>query len=94
MPKEPHAYIPAPSIGHELGVMFGFIGVMIVCSVIYGLLWQKANKTSQRKEVERIEKLRASGLLDREKEKERSGQFREGTGGEEVVGGDGFCGVR
>jgi hypothetical protein len=25
-------YVPAPSVGHEIGIMFGFIGLMIVCT--------------------------------------------------------------
>jgi hypothetical protein len=44
---------------------------MVFCSVIYGIVWQKANKRSQEREVNRIEKLRSSGLLSREKEGKR-----------------------
>ncbi|PSN65935.1 hypothetical protein BS50DRAFT_574424, partial [Corynespora cassiicola Philippines] len=67
--KEPvRAYHPPPSVGHEMGVMFGFIGFMLLCSVVYVAVWQTANKRSQRREAERIERLRASGLLRREKE--------------------------
>ena len=36
---------------------------MLLSSLIYGILWHKANKKSQQKEVDRIGKLRASGLL-------------------------------
>jgi hypothetical protein len=42
---------------------------MILCSLIYGIMWQKGNKRSQLKEAARIEKLRASGLLRREQER-------------------------
>ncbi|KAF2681558.1 hypothetical protein K458DRAFT_391940 [Lentithecium fluviatile CBS 122367] len=59
-------YKPPPSIGHEMGVMFGFIVFMLVCSLIYGVVWQNGNKGSQLKETARIEKLRASGLLRRD----------------------------
>jgi hypothetical protein len=44
---------------------------MIFCSLIYGIMWQKGNKRNQLKEAARIEKLRSSGLLRREKERER-----------------------
>ena len=87
-------YVPPPSVGHEIGVMFGFLGMhvslrlddtksrlgclyvltmpafMVVCSLIYGIMWQKGNKRSQLKEAARIEKLRASGLLRGEKDRE------------------------
>jgi hypothetical protein len=42
---------------------------MILCSLIYGIMWQKGNKRSQLKEAVRIEKLRASGLLRGEHER-------------------------
>ncbi|KAF2736030.1 hypothetical protein EJ04DRAFT_562799 [Polyplosphaeria fusca] len=63
-----HPYRPPPSVGHEIGVMFGFIGFMLLCMVAYGVAWNIGNKKSQKKEADRIEKLRASGLLRREKE--------------------------
>jgi len=56
-------YIPPPSVGHEIGVIFGFIAFMLLCMIAYGFIWQIGNKRSQRKEAERIEALRASGLL-------------------------------
>ncbi|OCK80726.1 hypothetical protein K432DRAFT_425536 [Lepidopterella palustris CBS 459.81] len=56
-------YIPPPSTGHEIGVMFGFIGFMLLCTLAYGFVWQISNKRSQQKEADRIDALRASGLL-------------------------------
>jgi len=60
-PKKP--YVPPPSIGHEIGVIFGFIAFMLLCMITYGFVWQVGNKRSQLKEAKRIEALRASGLL-------------------------------
>lgn len=37
-PKIP--FHPAPSIGHEIGVMFGFIGFFVVAMGVYYVLWQ------------------------------------------------------
>jgi len=36
---------------------------MLLCMIAYGFIWQMGNKRSQHKEAERIEALRASGLL-------------------------------
>jgi hypothetical protein len=33
-------YTPPPSVAHELGVMFGFIGLMIVVMGTYWVVWQ------------------------------------------------------
>jgi len=46
------------------------IAFMIVCSLVYGVVWQKGNKRSQLKEAARIEKLRASGLLRGKQERD------------------------
>ncbi|PNS19206.1 hypothetical protein CAC42_2383 [Sphaceloma murrayae] len=70
-----HGYVAEPSIGHEMGVMFGFIGAMVLSMILYGVAWQMGNKRSARKEAERIDALRASGWL---KEKEdRAGHHTE-----------------
>lgn len=45
-------------------------GFMIICCLVYGVFWQKANTRCQAKEAARIERLRASGLLRGEKERE------------------------
>lgn len=60
-------FVPMPSLGHELGVMFGFFGLMAICMTAYGIAWQFGNKRSQRKEAERVEQLRNAGLLKEEK---------------------------
>ena len=33
-------YVPIPSLGHELGVMFGFIAFMFICAIVYYFSWQ------------------------------------------------------
>ncbi|KAF2112963.1 hypothetical protein BDV96DRAFT_648585 [Lophiotrema nucula] len=61
-------YTPPPSVGHEIGVMFGFLGFMALCMIAYGVAWNISNKKIQKKEADRIEKLKASGLLRGEKD--------------------------
>ncbi|KAF2259262.1 hypothetical protein CC78DRAFT_537198 [Lojkania enalia] len=68
MAEDSKTYVPPPSVGHEIGVLFGFLGFMLVCMVIYGVVWTIGNKRSQRREAERVERLKASGLLRGEKE--------------------------
>ncbi|KAF2011346.1 hypothetical protein BU24DRAFT_466062 [Aaosphaeria arxii CBS 175.79] len=63
-------YHPPPSVGHEVGVIFGFIGFMLLCITLYGLGWQVANRRSQANERARIERLRSSGLLEHAGEKD------------------------
>ncbi|KAF2190040.1 hypothetical protein K469DRAFT_699615 [Zopfia rhizophila CBS 207.26] len=66
--KEPtKPYIGPPSTGHEIGIMFGFLAFMVICMLLYGVIWQVGNKRSQKKEADRIQQLRASGLLKDEK---------------------------
>ncbi|KAK8172089.1 hypothetical protein BKA80DRAFT_306702 [Phyllosticta citrichinensis] len=67
-------YVPAPSTRHELGILFGFLGLMIVCMSVYGLAWNFGNRRSLQKEADRIAALRASGHLN------EVGKSRLGTG--------------
>ncbi|KAB2576459.1 hypothetical protein BFW01_g10490 [Lasiodiplodia theobromae] len=60
-------YVPMPSLGHELGILFGFLALMLVCMLSYGVMWQVGNRRSLRKEEERIAALRAAGHLKDEK---------------------------
>ncbi|KAI9848929.1 MAG: hypothetical protein M1830_001041 [Pleopsidium flavum] len=55
-------YVPPPSIGHEIGVMFGFIGLMISAMGLYLVLWQLGQKRSARKEAERRQELSSRGF--------------------------------
>ncbi|KAK7530730.1 uncharacterized protein J3D65DRAFT_639357 [Phyllosticta citribraziliensis] len=65
-------YVPAPSTRHELGILFGFLGLMIVCMSVYAVAWNVGNRRSLQKEADRVAALRASGHLD-EIEKSRLG---------------------
>ncbi|MCJ1388198.1 hypothetical protein MMC18_001043 [Xylographa bjoerkii] len=60
-------YTPPPSIGHEIGVMFGFGGIMVVAMCVYMLLWRAGQKRSARKEQERCAALAAKGIYADEK---------------------------
>lgn len=33
-------YHPAPSLGHELGIMFGFMAIFVVSMGVYLVLWR------------------------------------------------------
>ncbi|KAF2252318.1 hypothetical protein BU26DRAFT_516982 [Trematosphaeria pertusa] len=57
-----------PWTWHDIGVMFCFLGFMLVCSVVFGFFWQSVNGRCRRRGADRIEQLRASGLLRGEKE--------------------------
>ncbi|KAI9709452.1 MAG: hypothetical protein M1820_003212 [Bogoriella megaspora] len=72
-------YVPAPSIGHELGIMFGFIAAMLLSMFLYTIIWQMGNKRSVRKEAERVEALRKAGYMD-VKRNDRNGEVRAGMG--------------
>jgi len=65
-PEDKANYVPPPSVGHEIGVMFGFIGVFIVAMVVYGVLFQMYNKRGQKKEIERVRLVRSkeAGYMD------------------------------
>ncbi|OJD29755.1 uncharacterized protein BKCO1_7300020 [Diplodia corticola] len=69
-------YVPMPSLGHELGIIFGFLALMLICMCAYGFAWQIGNRRSLRKEEERIAALRASGHLKDEKSSAESGGVR------------------
>ncbi len=31
---------PGPSLGHELGIMFGFIALFVLATLVYYVMWQ------------------------------------------------------
>jgi hypothetical protein len=51
-------YVPPPSTGHELGIMFGFIGLMLVVLVSYAVLFGMQNKRALAREEERVRTIR------------------------------------
>ncbi|KAF2104937.1 hypothetical protein NA57DRAFT_71136 [Rhizodiscina lignyota] len=56
-------YVPPPSTGHEIGVMFGFIGAMILSMVLYGVVWQRVTKRNAEKERRRVAAFNEKGWL-------------------------------
>ena len=34
-------YHPAPSLGHELGIMFGFMAIFVISMGLYLVLWKR-----------------------------------------------------
>ncbi|KAF1985877.1 hypothetical protein K402DRAFT_464183 [Aulographum hederae CBS 113979] len=58
-------YVPPPSIGHEIGVMFAGFGSMFVGSLLFWIWWNIALKREDAAEKKRVEGLRARGLLDK-----------------------------
>ncbi|KAK8189147.1 hypothetical protein HDK77DRAFT_266077 [Phyllosticta capitalensis] len=56
-------FVPAPSTRHEIGILFGFLGLMIVCMSVYAVAWNIGNRRSLQREADRVAALRASGHL-------------------------------
>ncbi|OJD12857.1 hypothetical protein AJ78_06607 [Emergomyces pasteurianus Ep9510] len=55
----PIPYTPVPSIGAELGIMFGFIMLSLVTMLLYWYFWQAAQKRNAAIEAARREALTA-----------------------------------
>ncbi|KAF2457418.1 hypothetical protein BDY21DRAFT_343785 [Lineolata rhizophorae] len=60
---EESQYVPYPSLGHEFGILFGFVGAFIVFTVLFYLWWLTFLKREESKERTRVEDLRSRGLL-------------------------------
>lgn len=39
-------YTPMPSLGHELGIMFGFIVACLLSMLIYFVFWQGTSEST------------------------------------------------
>ena len=39
-PAESPKFVPGPGVGHELGVMFGFMAIMVLSMVMYLVFWK------------------------------------------------------
>ncbi|OJD30504.1 uncharacterized protein BKCO1_5900075 [Diplodia corticola] len=61
--EEGIGYVPAPSIGHEIGVMFGGIGAMILGMLLFLAWWRIHLKHEEARERKRVDDLRQRGLL-------------------------------
>ncbi|KAF2240605.1 hypothetical protein BU26DRAFT_525836 [Trematosphaeria pertusa] len=57
-------YHPPPSIGHEIGVMFGGIGAMVVGALLFYVWWHFSLARELKKEEDRVRGLRERGLFD------------------------------
>ncbi|KAF1810775.1 hypothetical protein P152DRAFT_460064 [Eremomyces bilateralis CBS 781.70] len=63
-PEELEAkFVPIPSVGHEMGIMFGFIGLMLIGVTGFWVWWTFRLKREDTHERARVEDLRARGLL-------------------------------
>lgn len=60
-------YHAGPGVGHEIGVMLGFMGAMVLGVTLYVIWFQIKNKKLQRKDEERLRMLRSQGLIAEEK---------------------------
>ncbi|MCJ1265312.1 hypothetical protein MMC22_005188 [Lobaria immixta] len=56
------AFHPAPSVGHELGVMFGFMAVFVVAMAVYLAFFKANNRRSEAREIARREELAQKGF--------------------------------
>ncbi|KAF2102210.1 hypothetical protein NA57DRAFT_73641 [Rhizodiscina lignyota] len=54
-------YNPPPSVGHEIGVMFGGIAAFLISSILFWVWWNWAQKREDRIERERVEAFRQAG---------------------------------
>jgi len=57
-------YVPPPSVGHEIGVMFGFIGLILVVFVGYTIGYKIYYRRLAKTDAERTRALKAQGLMD------------------------------
>ncbi|KAJ5102099.1 hypothetical protein NUU61_004321 [Penicillium alfredii] len=53
MPENYPPYTPMPSLGHELGIMFGFIGICLATMAVYTLFWRAAQHRAQAQDLAR-----------------------------------------
>ncbi|EER42003.1 predicted protein [Histoplasma capsulatum H143] len=68
----PIPFTPVPSMGQELGIMFGFIFLSIVTMLVYWYFWQAAQRRNAAIEIARREALTAQERLRRsEKQREQ-----------------------
>lgn len=73
------------TIGHEMGIMFGFIGLMLLATVCFAFFWIKKNKRQARIEKERQDVLRQAGWgIDGWKRNEK-GDYKSGGVDEQRV---------
>lgn len=71
------------TMGHEMGVMFGFIALFIIVTVAFAIFWVGKNKRQARAEHERQEALRQAGW-GLSGWKNTNGEYRDKAGAEGV----------
>ncbi|KAK8183508.1 hypothetical protein HDK77DRAFT_484038 [Phyllosticta capitalensis] len=69
-----HRFVDHPSIGHELGVMFAGIVVMLLSMGLFWIWWGINLKREQKLEAKRIEGLRQRGILKEQLPQSSSGE--------------------
>ncbi|KAK8152224.1 hypothetical protein IWX90DRAFT_490187 [Phyllosticta citrichinensis] len=58
-----HRFVDYPSLGHELGVMFGGMAAMVLSMGLFWIWWGINLKRENKLEAKRIEGLRQRGIL-------------------------------
>ncbi|KAA8648223.1 uncharacterized protein ATNIH1004_004106 [Aspergillus tanneri] len=61
LPKNIPPYTPMSSLGHELGILFGFLAACFVVIAVYIVLWREGKTVIERREEQR-ERLRKEQL--------------------------------
>ncbi|PKX99448.1 uncharacterized protein P174DRAFT_437908 [Aspergillus novofumigatus IBT 16806] len=52
-PNNTPPYTPMPSLGHELGVMFGFIVACLLIMAVYIYFWRAADRRDKQRDKDR-----------------------------------------
>ncbi|KAF2739565.1 hypothetical protein EJ04DRAFT_559903 [Polyplosphaeria fusca] len=80
-------YHPPPSVGHEIGVMFGGFGAMILGALLFYLWWRVMLARDLKREEDRVISLKRRGLFD---EKRRSSAIEDMNKRRESAAGEVF----
>ncbi|GIJ89282.1 hypothetical protein Asppvi_008219 [Aspergillus pseudoviridinutans] len=56
-PNNMPPYTPMPSLGHELGVMFGFIVACLLIMAVYIYFWRAADRRDKQRDKDRQREL-------------------------------------
>ncbi|KAI9930386.1 hypothetical protein ASPWEDRAFT_39245 [Aspergillus wentii DTO 134E9] len=62
-PNKLPPYTPMSSLGHELGVMFGFMAACFVIMAVYTFIWRAAQRRNAEKDLARRKNLQAKGVM-------------------------------
>ncbi|MCJ1464381.1 hypothetical protein MMC07_002994 [Pseudocyphellaria aurata] len=53
---------PPPPLGHDLGIMFGFMALFLISMGVYLVVWKAGNRRSEARETARREALGQRGI--------------------------------